>query len=41
MRSVSGSLVSHELLATMAAGGAGPLRTILQRARGVLGPASA
>jgi hypothetical protein len=40
MRSVSGSLVSHELLATMAAGGAGPLRTILQRARGVLGPAS-
>jgi hypothetical protein len=40
MRSVSGSLVSQDLLATMAPGPVGPLRKVLQRAHQTLGPAS-
>lgn len=40
MKSVSGSLASHDLLATITGGGPEPLRNVLQRARGMLGPAS-
>src|SRR5262245_43463415 len=40
MKSVSGSLASHDLLATLTTRGTGSFRNILRRARGMLGPAS-
>ena len=40
MKSVSGSLASQDLLAAMTTGGVGTIRNVLQRARGMLGPAT-